>query len=139
MEGVAEMLPFFYAYYLTKKEKIYCIYMIVLQKSDSNQTFSFIPRSYTSGTTYTIVITNEVTNTETYNSTATSFTSVDYYYQHTDAFILVEDTTYTLEIKDGSDVVFKDKIFCTNQTVSSYSVNNGGYTTRSQDNEFIVL
>lgn len=113
--------------------------MIVLQKSDSNQTFSFIPRSYTSGTTYTIVITNEVTNTEVYNDTATSFTAVDYYYQFTDTFTLVEDTTYTLEIKDGSSVIYRDKIFCTNQTVSSYSVNNGEYTTHSQDNEFIVL
>lgn len=113
--------------------------MIVLQKSDSSQTFSFIPRSYTSGTTYTIKIVNETTNTEAYNDTATSFTAVDYYYQHSDTFTLVEDTMYTLEIKAGSELIFRDKIFCTNQTVSSYSVNNNAYTEHSQDNEFIVL
>jgi len=113
--------------------------MIVLQKSASDQTFSFIPRSYTSGTTYTIKIINETTNKEVYSDTTTSFTLVDYYYQHTDTFTLLEDTLYTLEITAGSDVIYRDKIFCTNQTVSSYSVNNNEYTEQSQDNEFIVL
>ena len=36
--------------------------MIVLQNSDSDQTFSFIPRSYEDGTTYAIKIKNETTN-----------------------------------------------------------------------------
>lgn len=113
--------------------------MIVLQKSTGNQTFSFIPRSYTEGTTYTVKITNEVTNTVAYNNTTTTFTALDYYYQHTDVFTLVEDTPYVLEITAGSELIYRDKVFCTNQTISSYSVNNGEYTTHSQDNEFIVL
>jgi hypothetical protein len=113
--------------------------MIVLQKSTSNQTFSFIPRSYTAGTTYTIKITNEVTNTEAYSDTTTSFTAEDYYYQYTDTFTLVEDTTYVLEITAGSDLIYRDKIFCTNQTLSSYSVHNNEYTEHSEDNEFLVI
>lgn len=113
--------------------------MIVLQKSASDQTFSFIPRSYTSGTTYTIKMVNETTNTEAYSDTTTSFTAEDYYYQYTDTFTLVEDTYYTLEIKAGSELIYRDKVFCTNQTVSSYSINNNAYTEHSQDNEFIVL
>jgi len=113
--------------------------MIVLQKSTGNQTFSFIPRSYTDGTTYTIKLTNETTNKEAYNDTTTSFTEEDYYYQHTDVFTLVEDTYYALEITAGSDLIYRDKVFCTNQTISSYSINNGAYTEHSQDNEFIVL
>ena len=113
--------------------------MIILQKIDSNQTFSFIPRSYTNGTTYTVIIKNETTNKEVYNDTTTSFANVDYYYQYTDTFTLLEDTTYNLEIKEGNNVIFKDKIFCTNQTVSAYSVNNTEYTEHNQDNEFIVL
>lgn len=113
--------------------------MIVLQTSDSDQTFSFIPRSYVSGTTYTIKIKNESTNTEVFSDTATTFAEVGYYYQYTDTFSLVEDTMYTLEIKAGSELIFRDKIFCTNQSVSSYSVNNNEYTEQSQDNEFIFL
>lgn len=113
--------------------------MIVLQVSDSDQTFSFIPRSYVSGTTYTIKIVNETTNKEVYSETATSFTLVDYYYQHTDTFTLIEDTMYTLEITAGNELIFRDKIFCTNQTISSYSVNDTDYTQNSVENEFIVL
>ena len=113
--------------------------MIVLQTSDSDQTFSFIPRSYTSGTTYTIKIKNELTDTEVFSDTATTFAEVDYYYQYTDTFSLVEDTMYTLEIKAGSELIFRDKIFCTNQTVSSYSVNDNAYTEHSEENEFIFL
>jgi len=113
--------------------------MIILQESASSQTFSFIPRSYTDGVTYTIKITNETTNKEVYSSTATSFTEVDYYYQHSDTFTLKEDTYYTIEITASSEVIFRDKIFCTNQTVSTYSVNNSAYTVNSDDNEFILI
>jgi hypothetical protein len=131
--------PFFFAFNLTKQKLFYCIYMIVLQNTSDSQTFNFIPRSYTQGTTYTIKITNETTNTEIYSSTSTSFTANDYYYQHSDTFTLVEDTMYNLEIKAGSELIFRDKIFCTNQTVSTYSVNNNAYTENSIDNDFIVL
>lgn len=113
--------------------------MIVLQKSDSSQTFNFIPRSYTEGTTYTIKITNETTNTEVYSDTSTSFVSVDYYYQYSDTFSLKEDTMYNLEIKAGDELIFRDRIFCTNQNVFTYSVNNNQYTENSNDNDFIVL
>lgn len=133
------MLPFFFVYTLTKTKKIYCIYMIVLQKSDSAQTISFIPRSYAEGTTYTIKITNETTNKVVHNQNATTFTLVDYYYQHSGTFSLKEDTMYTLEITAGNDLIYRDKIFCTNQTISSYSVNHNEYTEQGVDNDFIVL
>ena len=113
--------------------------MIILEESNSSQTIKFIPREYTSGTTYTIIIKDELKNTEAFNDTTTSFTLVDYYYSYSNTFSLKEDSTYTLEIKDGSNVVYRDKIYCTNQTVSTYSINNNVYTERSSDNEFIVL
>jgi len=37
--------------------------------------------------------------------------------------VLVEGRFYDLTIKEGSSVIYKDKIFCTDQTTSSYSVN----------------
>ena len=112
--------------------------MIILQESGSSQTINFIPREYTNGTTYTVKIVNESTNAEVYNSDVTSFNENLYYYQHSDTFSLKEDTYYLLTIT-SSEVVFKDKIFCTNQTVSSYSVNESEYTPHSTDNEFIFL
>lgn len=113
--------------------------MIVLQESASSQTFNFIPREYTSGTTYTIIIKDETKNTEAFNDTATSFTAVDYYYSYSNTFSLKENRMYTLQIKNGSSVVYRDKIFCTNQTVSDYSVNDSVYTEKTTDNDFILI
>lgn len=130
------MLPFFI---ITNLVVFYYYNMIILQNTSDSQTFNFIPRSYTDGLTYAIKIINETTNKNVYNSTATSFTSVDYYYQHSDTFTLVEDNFYTIEITQSDNVIFRDKIYCTNQTISSYSINNDQYTVNSETNEFIVL
>tara|TARA_R110000796_G_scaffold148423_1_gene265306 strand:- start:66 stop:422 length:357 start_codon:yes stop_codon:yes gene_type:complete len=118
--------------------------MVILQSSTNNQTFSFIPREYTAGTTYTIKMKDESSNSEAFSATTTTFTAVDYYYQYSDAFVLnnktlKENTMYMLEIKDGNNVVFKDKVFCTNQNVTTYSVNKDVYTSNTTANNFIVL
>lgn len=112
--------------------------MIILQESASSQTINFIPREYTQGTTYTVKIVNEATNAQVYNQDVTTFTENLYYFQHSDTFSLKEDTYYMLTIT-SSEVVFNDKIFCTNQTVSSYSVNEAEYTPHTTQNEFIFL
>lgn len=112
--------------------------MIILQESGSSQTINFIPREYTEGTTYTVKIVSESSNAEVYNSDVTSFTENLYYYQHSDTFSLKEDTFYLLTIT-SSEVVFKDKIFCTNQTVTDYSVNESEYTPHTTENEFIFI
>ena len=85
--------------------------MTILQSTTDSQTLNFIPREYTSGTTYTISIKDETTNKEVFSSTATTFTALDYYFQYSSVFTLVENTMYMLEIKDGNNVTFKDKIF----------------------------
>jgi len=113
--------------------------MTILQSSTDSQTINFIPREYTEGTTYTITIKDETTNTEVFNSTATIFTVLDYYYQYSSIFTLVENTMYMLEIKDGTEVIFKDKIFATNQNVTTYSVNKNEYTENTVNNEFILI
>ena len=54
-------------------------------------------------------------------------------------FPLKQDITYTITVT-GSEVVYKDKIFCTNQTdVTSYTVNEGAYIFNDTDNEFITV
>lgn len=113
--------------------------MTILQSTTDSQTLNFIPREYTAGTTYTISIKDETTNTEVFTSTATTFTAVDYYLQYSSVFTLVENTMYMLEVKDGTNVTFKDKIFCTNQNVTTYSVNDNEYIKNTIANDFIVL
>ena len=113
--------------------------MTILQSTTDSQTLNFIPREYTSGTTYAISIKDETTNKEVFSSTATTFTALDYYFQYSSVFTLVENTMYMLEIKDGNNVTFKDKIFCTNQNVTTYSVNDNEYIKNTIANDFIVL
>ena len=66
--------------------------MTILQSSTDSQTINFIPREYTAGTTYTISIKDETTNKEVFSSTTTTFTALDYYFQYSSVFTLVERT-----------------------------------------------
>ena len=125
--------------------------MIILQSTTSSQTINFIPREYESSVSniYNITIVNESENTEVYNVDTNSFTAVDYYYQYSAAFTrvvdlatvssFVEDTFYISTIKKSGSEIYKGKIFCTNQTISDYSVNYNQYTPEESTNEFIVL
>jgi len=115
--------------------------MIILQDLNSSQTISFIPRSYSSTETYSVNIKSETENSSVYTQNHTGdFSLTQYYRQLTAIFNLKQDNFYNIEIKDSSsNIIYKDKIFCTNQTVSDYSVNNGNYVTHSSNNEFIII
>ena len=117
-----------------KNTKLSYISMVILTTSTSAQTFSFIPRSLTYDGLY---VTDESTNT-TSTISITSSASNDYYETITASFTLIEGRFYTFEVRNGSDVVFKGKIFCTDQTVSTYSVNNNNYTQHTTTNDFIM-
>lgn len=117
--------------------------MIILTESLLSQSFTVIPRSYTATST---VITEEGADiSATYAST---FTRVDYndtldtagtYLKVAGIVALEEDKFYSIKILNGTDVIYKDRIFCTNQTLP-YSINNGEYTVApTTDNTFIVI
>ena len=108
--------------------------MIILQDIATSQTFSFIPRSQTYDSLF---ITDEQTNTEV-EVTIDSSTQGDYYDTISAIFDLSENNFYNLVIKNGTTVVHKDRIFCTNQAVATYSVNNGEFTSRASNNEYII-
>ena len=115
--------------------------MIILQDLNSSQTVSFIPRSYSATETYSVDVKSETENKSVYSQNHTGdFALIQYYRQLTAIFSLKQDNFYTIEIKDSSNnIIYKDKIFCTNQTISDYSVNNGNYVTHSSNNEFIII
>jgi hypothetical protein len=83
-----------------------------------------------------IVLRDEETNTE---ETIVCVFSIDKYYAVTNlVFPIIENKFYTLTILNGTDVVYKDKIFCTNQIIEEFSINNNVYTQRTSDNEYII-
>jgi hypothetical protein len=108
--------------------------MIVLTTDTTPQTFVFIPRSSTFDT---VEITDDQTN-ETVSLEEWEFIEGDYYSILQAEFTLVENHFYNLEIKNGTDIIYRDRIFCTDQSIVSFSVNNGQYVSNTTGNTFIV-
>ena len=114
--------------------------MIVLEESASTQTINLIPRKFTSGTSYNVTIINESTNTEVYNVDTTDIAEQLYFSTYSAIFPVKQDVTYTFTIKEGAEVIHKDKIFCTNQAdLTDYTINSGAFISNDTDNEFITF
>ncbi len=139
--------------------------MIILQKSTDKQQIKIIPRSFPEN--ITVVIRRKETNVST--TVGEHKSGYTYYYRVTndsgnyeqnnlifdlgyylyssgymviqDIFTLEENSFYTLQIKDGSKIIYRGNIFCTNQTnFNTFDVNSGDYTTENTyDNDFVIL
>jgi hypothetical protein len=108
--------------------------MIVLKQSGIDQDFFVIPRTYTADS---MVITNETTGEST---TYAITSSIDgYYLTWSKTVTLKEGVFYNMTVYNGANIVYKDRIFCTNQTVADYSVNNNEFTSVTTDNEYITV
>jgi len=108
--------------------------MIILKEQVAAQTFKFIPRTLSADS---MIITDEGENTSV--TIAITPTIDRYYLEVTEELTLVDGREYTLKVLNGSDVVYKDLIFCTNQVVEDYSINDGEYIQHSSDNEFVII
>ena len=108
--------------------------MIILRESLLSQSFKFIPRTLTADS---MVITDEAENT---SDTIAITPVVDrYYLSVSEVLTLVEGRFYTLTVLNGTDVVYKDKIFCTNQIVKDYTINKDEYVQNETSNEFVII
>lgn len=119
--------------------------MIVVDRTQANHTLNIIPRVYapTGSNIFKVVITNEEQNTEVHNATVSSLTALKYYYKYTANLGLdaTKDTTYILEVSNTatSQVLYLDKIFGTNQAISTYSPNTGNFVQNpSSPNNYLV-
>jgi hypothetical protein len=116
--------------------------MIILTTSAS-QTFPIIPIQQVdlSGNSIALEFTNETTK-EVITKTATTRTSTNdiYYLGSTDLSFLKENVFYVLKayFNVSGVVIYKDRVFVTNQPQSSYSINNGQYTTPNIDNNSYI-
>ena len=107
--------------------------MIILKEQIEEQSLKFIPRKYCATT---IVLVNEMTNENT--TINSDFYKDGYYLFTTTTFDLKEGNFYTLSILNNTEVVYKDKIFCTNQVIADFSINDGQYVANQTNNDFIV-
>lgn len=108
--------------------------MIYLKEIATAQAFKIIPRSYVADS---MIITNEYTNVATTYAITPVISS--YYLEITKIVNLVEDNNYTLTVLNGTDVIYYGKIYCTNQVVADYSINNGDYVQHTSDNQYIIV
>ena len=112
-----------------------------LTTSTDPQTLLIIPRSYSESGT--LVLRDDSTNTET--SAEVVLGKSGEYMSLSHSFSLVEGRYYDFRIEVSGDIIYKDKIFCTDQDIDQntndyYTVNEGDYITdNSYDNDYIVI
>ena len=109
--------------------------MVILNsQAGTVQDLRFIPRvdelDYIS---LTDEMTGEVIEIDSY-----SIELGDYYKTLKAQFPIVENHFYMLMIKNGATIVYQDRVFCTDQPIVSFSVNNAQYTSNTTTNTFIV-
>ncbi len=115
------------------------MYMKVLTTSTDEQILKIIPRSYASSVT--LKLRDDSTNT-IITETLSAITQKGYLVI-SNAFNLKEGRFYDLKILEGTNVIYLDRVFCTDQTInqninSYYSVNKNTYTSAPSDNDYII-
>jgi hypothetical protein len=104
--------------------------MKVLNNTVEIQTIRVIPRSYPSALTLTLRD-DQTNDIDTY-ALISGFSVVNDYLVIDNVYTLREFHFYDLTITDqDGDIIYKDRIFCTNQPIAEFSVN--GDITQWQD------
>jgi len=85
-----------------------------------------------------MLITDEIEN-ETITVPIVSSVISSYTNSITAVFNLKESRSYMLTLKQGSEIIYRDKIYCTDNPVVNYSINEGEYVSHTSNNEFIVI
>ena len=111
--------------------------MKILLESGSPQTLNFIPREYPILVNYTI--TDEETNTSI-SDTNISTTINGGYLEITEIFTLKEGVFYNIDItKTDNTLIFRGRIFCTNQNIDTFSMNDGEFVEdTTKDNTYVI-
>jgi predicted small secreted protein len=111
--------------------------MVILTTSTSAQSFKVIPRSTQSSVTFELTDKSKRTT----NAISVSVTNSNGYMTVTGSFNLIEDRFYSFAIKNGSIIIYRGSIFCTDQTnFNTFDVHSGEYTTENTyDNDFVII
>ena len=112
-----------------------------LLPTTNSQTIKIIPRIYS--TSVTIKLRDDSTNSEV-EITPTAIVNKNYL-ELSSVFTLIEGRFYDLKVYKGTSIIYRDKIFCTDQSTNQsnneyYSVNKDEYVQeQSGNNDFIIL
>jgi hypothetical protein len=116
--------------------------MIILTTSGT-QTFPIIPIKQidSGGNTISLEFTNETTK-EVITRVATTRASISdiYYITNTNLSFLKENTFYVLKVyfTGSGEVIYKDRVFCTNQNIDAFTINLNQYTLPTINNNTYI-
>ena len=111
--------------------------MHILQVSTDSQNIVIIPRSFPNAVTVKLI--DESTNTTATPTVAIA--SANGFMTISGVFTVVDARFYGLKVFDGSNLIYRDRVFVTSQTnFPKYTVNEGVYKEEtSNTNEFIII
>jgi hypothetical protein len=112
--------------------------MKVLIDTSDIQTVSILPRYYPTNINYKIV---EEGNDREATGSNIATSTIDGFLTFSDKFQLNEDNFYSLYVYDASNgaIINRDKVFCTNQNATEYTINNGEYTQdQTYDSGYVI-
>ena len=107
--------------------------MCIRDRSSSEQTIKIIPRSYVEASDLILVIKQDGTNNSQTLSSLTSTIVGNYLSIPCTFTILSEGSLYSMEIKQSSTLLFRDKVYVTAQTdrTQKHTLNTSKYTEHS--------
>jgi hypothetical protein len=118
--------------------------MIKLLPNSSSQTLSIIPRQYIEASDLELVIKEDGTKkTETLTG-LTSTINGNFLDIECTFSILSDDSSYSIEIKQSSTLLYRDKVYCTSQTSStvSHTLNTNEYNNYDSEvagQQYIII
>lgn len=108
--------------------------MNVLTTTTSAQPLAIVPRS----TAFDELIFTDDSTNEPVEVEIDSVVNKGYYQILNVVCELIENRFYNVELFNNGDLIYRGKVFCTDQPIVSFSVNNGKYVSNSTTNQFIV-
>ena len=104
--------------------------MKVLLPSTNSQILKIVPRSYVEASDLTLVIKEDGTGKTETLTNLTSTIDGNYISIPCTFSILSEGSLYFMELKQGSSLLFRDKVYVTSQTdrKQKQTINSGKYT-----------
>jgi predicted small secreted protein len=111
--------------------------MEILTTSSSSQSIKIAPRKDAASPTLTL----KNKSTRKTSTVSVAKTTEGEFMKLTGTFSLKEGEQYSFTVKDGSDIIYRGLIFCTDQTeLDKYFINKDEYVSEdSYDNDFVFI
>ena len=131
-------------FFWTKSKVFSYTYMIRLLPNTNSQTLSIIPRSYTAASDLTLKIVEDGTKK---NETLTDLTSTvngNFLDIPCTFSILSDDSVYSIEVKQDSTLLYRDKVYVTSKTDTtvSHTLNTGqynNYDAETDEKQYMII